>query len=144
MPTLVLDTNIVLDLFVFADARARALSEHLENGRADWLATPAMRDELERVLAYAHIESRLDFYRLQAADVLTRFDRHARIVEAPAKAPVTCKDPDDQKFIDLAVAHRCMLLSKDAAVLSMTKRLAQLEVIAAPVMPPSSYSLIGS
>ncbi len=47
-------------------------------------------------------------------------------------------------FIDLAVAHRCMLLSKDAAVLSMTKRLAQLEVLAAPVLPPSSYSLIGS
>lgn len=135
MPTLVLDTNIVLDLFVFADARARALNEHLERGGADWLATAAMRDELERVLAYAHIESRLDYYRLQACDVLTRFDRHARIVEVPAKAPVTCKDPDDQKFIDLAVAHRSMLLSKDAAVLAMTKRLALLDVIAAPVMP---------
>jgi putative PIN family toxin of toxin-antitoxin system len=131
----VLDTNIVLDLFVFADARARALNEHLERGGANWLATAALRDELERVLAYAHIESRLDFYRLQAADVLTRFDRHARIVEVPAKAPVTCKDPDDQKFIDLAVAHRSMLLSKDAAVLAMTKRLALLDVIAAPVMP---------
>jgi len=135
MPTLVLDTNIVLDLFVFADARTRALNEHLERGGANWLATAAMRDELERVLAYAHIESRLDFYRLQAVDVLTRFDRHARIVEVPAKAPVTCKDPDDQKFIDLAVAHRSMLLSKDAAVLAMTKRLALLDVIAAPVMP---------
>jgi predicted nucleic acid-binding protein len=122
-------------LFVFADARTRALNEHLERGGANWLATAAMRDELERVLAYAHIESRLDFYRLQAADVLTRFDRHARIVEVPAKAPVTCKDPDDQKFIDLAVAHRSMLLSKDAAVLAMTKRLALLDVIAAPVMP---------
>ncbi|RYF66673.1 MAG: putative toxin-antitoxin system toxin component, PIN family [Comamonadaceae bacterium] len=135
MQTLVLDTNIVLDLFVFADARARALSEHLERGGADWLATAAMRDELERVLAYAHIESRLEFYRLQAGEVLTRFDRHARIVEAPPKAPVTCKDPDDQKFIDLAVAHRSMLLSKDAAVLAMTKRLVLLDVIAAPVMP---------
>jgi putative PIN family toxin of toxin-antitoxin system len=138
MPTLVLDTNIVLDLFVFADARARSLNEHLERGGANWLATQAMRDELERVLAYAHIESRLDFYGLQACDVLTRFDRHARIVDAPSKAPVTCKDPDDQKFIDLAVAHRSMLLSKDAAVLAMTKRLALLEVIAAPVMPSLS------
>ncbi len=144
MPTLVLDTNIVLDVFVFADPRVRALGEHLESGRVDWLATAAMRDELERVLANAHIESRLGLYRLQAGDVLTRFDRHARIVEAPARAPVTCKDPDDQMFIDLAVAHRCMLLSKDAAVLSMTKRLALLEVLAAPVLPPSSYSLIGS
>jgi len=135
MPTLVLDTNIVLDLFVFADARARALHEILVRGSANWIATTAMRDELERVLAYSHIESRLDFYRLRAGDVIGHFDRHAAIVEVPAKAPVTCKDPDDQKFIDLAVAHRCLLLSKDAAVLAMTKRLAQLEVIAAPVMP---------
>jgi putative PIN family toxin of toxin-antitoxin system len=135
MPTLVLDTNIVLDLFVFADARARLLGEHLERGGADWLATAAMRDELERVLAYEHIQARLEFYRLQAADVLTRFDRNVRIVEVPPKAPVTCKDPDDQMFIDLAVAHRSMLLSKDAAVLAMTKRLALLDVIAAPVMP---------
>lgn len=135
MQILVLDTNVVLDLFVFADARARPLHEHLAQGRAKWVATAAMRDELERVLAYAHIESRLDFYRLQAGDVLGHFDRHAALVEVPAKAPVTCKDPDDQKFIDLAVAHRCLLLSKDAAVLAMTKRLALLDVIAAPFLP---------
>jgi len=133
---LVLDTNIVLDLFVFADARARLLHEHLEQGKVGWLATPAMRDELERVLAYAHIESRLVFYRLQAADVLALFDRHARLVDTPARAPVICSDPDDQKFIDLAVAHKCALLSKDAAVLAMKKRLALLEVNAAAALPP--------
>ena len=43
---------------------------------------------------------------------------------------MTCGDPDDQKFIDLAVAHRCTLLSKDYEVLRMRKRLAQLDVIA--------------
>jgi len=45
---------------------------------------------------------------------------------------VTCGDPDDQKFIDLAVAHRCTLLSKDFEVLRMRKRLAQLDVRALP------------
>jgi predicted nucleic acid-binding protein len=43
---------------------------------------------------------------------------------------VTCKDPDDQKFIDLAVAHQAHLLSKDHAVLCMQKRLLSLRVIA--------------
>ena len=133
----VLDTNIVLDLFVFADVQAQPLREQLERGQASWLATPPMRDELERVLAYPQIESRLAYYQLRAADVLARFDRHARIVEAPARAPVTCSDADDQKFIDLAVAHKCLLLSKDAAVLSMGKRLAPLEVTAAAAWPES-------
>jgi predicted nucleic acid-binding protein len=51
-------------------------------------------------------------------------------VEVPGKAGITCGDPDDQKFIDLAVAHRCTLLSKDFEVLRMRKRLAQLQVVA--------------
>ncbi|MEY3871448.1 MAG: hypothetical protein RLZZ296_443, partial [Pseudomonadota bacterium] len=52
----------------------------------------------------------------------------ARLVPVPAKASVTCSDVDDQMFIDLAVAHRCTLLSKDKAVTSMAKRLQALKV----------------
>ncbi len=135
MQTLVLDTNIVLDLFVFADARAAALRKILEAGEVKWLATQAMRGELERVLAYAHIESRLNYYELDAATVLAHFDRHACIVDVPVKAPVACSDPDDQMFIDLAVAHACTLLSKDSAVLSMARRLAPLRVSALAALP---------
>jgi predicted nucleic acid-binding protein len=135
---LVLDTNIVLDLFVFDDPAAKPLKAGLERGDWAWVATQAMRDELERVLGYPHIGSRLAFYQLAAADVLAGFDRHVCIVEAPAKAAVTCSDPDDQKFIDLAVQHKCLLLSKDAAVLTMKKRLAALEVSALCAIPASA------
>lgn len=45
---------------------------------------------------------------------------------------MTCADPDDQGFIDLAVAHRAPLLSKDRAVLTMKRRLERLGVVAAP------------
>lgn len=141
---LVLDTNIVLDLLVFGDAAAQPLRAALALGELDWLATPAMRDELECVLGYAHIASRLALGALSATDVLERFDRQARIVQAPDKAPVTCSDPDDQKFIDLAVNHRCLLLSKDAAVLKLKRKLAALEVSVVAAIPPAfSYSLIG-
>jgi predicted nucleic acid-binding protein len=132
---LVLDTNVVLDLLVFGDAAARPLGAALADGSLQWIATPAMRDELERVLGYPQIVSRLAYYALQSSNVLGSFDAQARRVEAPAKAPVTCSDPDDQKFIDLAVAHKCLLLSKDAAVLSMAKRLSALDVLAAAVLP---------
>jgi len=144
MQRLVLDTNIVLDVFVFDDAAARELKAELERGQLHWLATQAMRDELERVLAYPQIVSRLAFYRLQAADVLAGFDRHALLVDVPAKAPVSCSDADDQKFIDLAVQHKCLLLSKDAAVLAMKKRMALLQAVVAAAMPASSYRLIES
>lgn len=133
--TVVLDTNIVLDLFVFADEAARPLRSRLEDGDLRWLATASMRDELERVLAYAQIAARLAFSGLAAADVLGIFDRHSVQVGVPAKAPVTCKDPDDQQFVDLAVANRAILLSKDRAVLALTKRLERLAVHVGACLP---------
>lgn len=120
---IVLDTNIVLDVFVFNDAAALPLKKALQAGELDWLATQPMRDELARVLAYPQIVPRLAFYELSADDVLAAFDRHARLREVAGKAGVTCSDPDDQKFIDLAVACQALLLSKDRAVISMAKRL---------------------
>jgi len=126
--TVVLDTNIVLDLFVFNDAAALPLKQALQDGALAWISTQAMRDELERVLAYPQIVPRLAFYQLQAGDVLAAVDRHVRIVDAAVKAPVSCSDADDQIFIDLAVAHQAWLLSKDQAVLSMQKRLLALGV----------------
>ena len=120
---IVLDTNIVLDVFVFNDAAAKPVKAALEAGELDWIATQPMRDELARVLAYPQIVPRLDFYQLSASDVLAAFDRHVRLIEVAAKARLSCSDPDDQKFIDLAVAHQTLLLSKDRHVLSMKKRL---------------------
>ena len=122
---IVLDTNIVLDLFVFDDALARPLRSRLEGGTLQWLATLPMRDELQRVLAYPQIVPRLDYYRRSAGEVLAQFDQMATLKAVAAKAALTCSDPDDQKFIDLAVSWQALLLSKDRAVLSMSKRLLQ-------------------
>jgi putative PIN family toxin of toxin-antitoxin system len=124
----VIDTNIVLDLFVFQDPATLALNQALTLGQPRWLATDAMREELARVLDYPQVLRRMAFYGRSAPGVLGNFDRLSRTVDVAPKASVTCKDPDDQKFIDLAVAHRAALLSKDRAVLSMGKRIALLGV----------------
>jgi len=120
---IVLDTNIVLDVWVFNDAAAEPVRQALGNQTLDWIATHAMRDELARVLAYPKIAARLVFYKLAAQDVLGKFDLHARLVDVAPKAGLTCRDADDQMFIDLAVKHQCLLLSKDRDVLAMRKRL---------------------
>jgi len=126
----VVDTNIVLDLFVFADAQAQPLRNGLQSGTLRWIATAPMREELARVLAYPKIVARMQFYQRSAAEVLQHMDALVHWVDVAPKANVTCKDVDDQKFIDLAVAHRAQLLSKDAAVLCMKKRLIALGVTA--------------
>ena len=120
---IVLDTNIVLDVFVFNDPAAEPLRQALAQQQLNWLATQAMRDELARVLDYPKVAAHLGGYQLASTDVLAEFDDHAHLVAVAPKASVTCSDADDQKFIDLAVEHRALLLSKDNAVLSMKKRL---------------------
>ncbi len=127
---IVLDTNIVLDLFVFNDPAAQTVHGGLQQGALRWIATQAMRDELERVLTYPQIVKSLAHHQISADQVLASFDAQARLVPVAAKASVTCKDPDDQKFIDLAVVHKAYLLSKDNAVLCMAKRLLALGVLA--------------
>jgi putative PIN family toxin of toxin-antitoxin system len=126
----VVDTNIVLDLLVFGDAAATPLREGLQTGTLQWIATIPMRDELARVLAYPKIVARMEFYRCSAAEVLQHMDTLVRWVDVAPKASMTCKDPDDQKYIDLAVAHKALLLSKDSAVLAMRMRLSALGVVA--------------
>ena len=123
----VIDTNIVLDLFVFDDPDSKQLKSALLDGLANkqltWLATHAMRDELVRVLAYPKIMSRMAFYKVSSEAVMQQFDKTVTLVEPAPKANWICKDPDDQKFIDLAVQHQTHLFSKDQAVLCMAKRL---------------------
>lgn len=120
---LVIDTNIVLDILVFADAAAAPLRQALADGKFHWLATQAMRDELERVLAYPQIMTRLAFYQLTVDEVLSAFDAAVHLCDAPGKSVLTCRDADDQKFIDLAITHQALLLSKDKHILSMRKRI---------------------
>ena len=133
----VIDTNIVLDLWLFEDPATVPLRTALQKGDIVHLATASMRDELERVLTYPQIVKRMAKSQVQAQDILDRFDEHHLVAEPAAKAPYTCKDPDDQKFIDLAVAHTAPLLSKDAAILCMKKRLQQAGVVLNPTQIPT-------
>jgi putative PIN family toxin of toxin-antitoxin system len=130
----VLDTNIVLDLWVFGDERVASLHQDLAAREVTWLATSAMRDELACVLAYEHIGARMAAANVSLQHVLGAFDAHANIVDAAPVAKIACRDTDDQKFIDLAVAHGARLISKDKQVLALRRKLAPhgVEVSALP------------
>ena len=134
----VIDTNVVLDMFVFQDRRTLVLLQCLQTGPCQWIATSPMREELRLVLAYPHIEAKLLRTGGRADDVLARFDAWVVLQSEATKTIFTCKDADDQKFIDLAVAHQTALISKDKAILCMAKRLARLSV---QVMPEFTMPL---
>ena len=120
----VLDTNVVLDWLVFRDATCATLAADVECGRVRWLGTAAMRDELAHVIERGH----LDAWSPQPATIWQAWDRWCtevvpNVSADPIRTP-RCTDPDDQKFIDLAVSRRVRwLVSRDRAVLATARQL---------------------
>lgn len=136
---LVLDTNVALDLLLFQDPSTAPLRAALAQGGLRWLALPGMRAEFVRVLDYPHLLAwRLQHGR-EAAAMVDAFDAASQPCDAVPAASVRCSDADDQPFIDLAVAHRAVLLSKDRAVLALRVRLAGLGVDVRQQMVTNSH-----
>ncbi len=124
IPTaVVLDTNVVLDWLLFHDASCAGLSGPLQAGRWLWHATPSMRGELAGVLQRPELQR----WAPDCEHILSTFDSLTRLcAEAPSAADATgrlrSRDPDDQKFIDLAVSVKAAwLLSRDRALLRLAR-----------------------
>lgn len=131
-PSAVLDTNVVLALYWFQDARLGRLAQALRTGELRWLATCEMRQELVHVLDRTQGEPGargLRRARLEEGpgvqDVLGMFDRLAmQVIASPVGPTPRCTDVADQKFINLALSSRSLwLLSRDRAVLKLRRKL---------------------
>jgi predicted nucleic acid-binding protein len=122
-PCIVLDSNVVLDWLYFRDRRCTALADAVATRSVRWIASAAMRDEIEHLLERGSLGTR---WPEGPASLREGWRRWATMVEAaPAAASLAmrCSDADDQKFIDLALAARAVaLLSADRAVLRLARR----------------------
>ena len=125
----VLDTNVVLDWFVFGNLQVRALAAAIEGGAATWLSCPEMRSELAHVLGHA----RLGGNEIDVERALTSFDRYSQLGALPSRLPLSrirCSDPSDQMFVDLALAGRARwLLTRDRALLKLRRKVAPLGLL---------------
>lgn len=124
-PLAVLDTNVVLDLFVWDNPVAEPLRALIRAGELRCLSDQDCLDELARVLTYPKLE--LD----AAAQQAIHADYRSRCTILPPQRPEhvspilpRCSDRDDQKFITLAVRGQAdLLLTRDNALLKMAKRM---------------------
>ena len=134
--TVVLDTNVVLDLLLFADPSVHELELALAARQLLWVGTAAMREEFVRVLAYPQIDRQIATRARSPAALVQEFDRLSHLTAAVPTVPVRCRDSDDQMFVDLAVAHAASLWSRDQHVVRLRRRLAALGVaVVLPVRP---------
>ena len=98
--TVVIDTNVCLDLFVFKDPRWQQLMQQLCDGSITAITRKECREEWLSVLHYQHLpindENRTQFQ--------AQFDQYIQCVDASnknIKLPI-CTDKDDQKFLEIS------------------------------------------
>jgi uncharacterized protein len=126
---LVLDTQVWLDWLVFDDPGVRRLRTAVHLGRATIYIDTACDAELARVLAYDlgkhSIPAAAQAAALAQARRLAQRIENA-ISDAERASLPQCRDPDDQKFIEAAVAARAdALITKDRALLELNRRRAR-------------------
>jgi len=123
---IVLDTNIWLDWLVFHDQGMSYLKLAVKEDRAEIFIDAACEAELERVLAYDL--ARHTLAAASQAACLVECRRIAKRIDTPApeaerKLLPRCADPDDQKFLELALAARAdVLVTKDHKLLELARR----------------------
>jgi predicted nucleic acid-binding protein len=96
-----------------------------------------MREEFERTLTYPNLSK----WDPDSERLLTAFDNWSSLVAAPPLAPpsVRCTDPDDQVFVDLALACGAhWLVSRDRAVLKLSRRVRGHGL---QIIPPGAWRL---
>lgn len=120
----VIDTNILLDIYVFQDPETAPLREALFSGALDAVHCARTINELADVLS----REKFGLTETQQQTILAQWQQHSRCIpDAEITAsPWKCKDQDDQIFLDLAYTLRpTTLLSKDVQVLKFRKRAAK-------------------
>lgn len=123
-PRFVPDTNVCLDLFVFDDPQCASLRDAVRDGEVELITRADCRDEWRAVLSYPQLK--LSEQRRALAN--ERFENCVRCVtlDVPESGRMIlprCRDPDDQKFLELAHQSAAVaLLTRDDALLRLARR----------------------
>jgi len=123
---LVLDTNIWLDWLVFEDTGIARIRQLQEAGHVEILIDAPCEAEFAEVITRKFAKKTLDAQAQAAA--LAHCRRLTTRIEAQLSTPERarlprCKDPDDQKFLELAFAGEAdILITKDRALLDIFRR----------------------
>lgn len=118
----VLDTNVLLDLWLFRNPGTLWLAQALRLGTLRWVATPDMLKELALVAARPYPERYTPEPELESPPCM------------PASPPkpctaLRCRDRSDQMFVDLGWALQAPLLTRDRALLALKRRAMRLGLL---------------
>lgn len=128
MNIIILDTNILLDIFVFNDVRSRDLKQAVLERSIQAVASQKTLEEFADVISRPlfKLDSQIQANILEHWQSLATLQNDAELLPAPWK----CQDADDQIFLDLVYQLRpAILISKDNAILQLASQAALEDIL---------------
>jgi len=126
----VLDPNVLVSGLLSRSGTPAALLRAWLDGSYELIVSPALLDELARVLGYPKISARITPD--ETREFLDLLRTQAGLVEDPPGAPaVRSPDPDDDYLIALAAAAPAVIVSGDSDLLGLAGRI--------PVHTPAEF-----
>ncbi|HIU73479.1 MAG TPA: PIN domain-containing protein [Candidatus Aphodousia faecipullorum] len=123
--TILFDTNIVLDRWVFNDPSVVFFDELLNTGAWQSIGHRETLKELVDVISRAQFNLSTE----KQSAIIKNWIEETVIVNGDLPTRRYCKDQDDDKFFALAtLASPCLLLSKDKKVLKVKTKAAKLGI----------------
>lgn len=118
-PTVILDTNVVMDILVFEDPSVAPIRDAIRDQRLIPLLHPETFAELVDVLARPMFGLTEEAVEAKALAWHTQ----CRFISGELPVNTYCKDQEDDKFFQFALLARCpFLVTKDKLVLKARKR----------------------
>lgn len=124
-PWVVLDTNVLFDIWYWNDKDAQALKSAIFENRLRPVSTPSCLKEFAVVLTRPHFALSEE----EQDRILTNVLSLTLVTRTSIEGVVRCRDADDEKFLNLAFESRAdFLFTKDKNVLRSGRRLAALGI----------------
>lgn len=98
----VFDTNVLISGLLWKGATS-ALFDLVDDGSVELCVTPAIIEEINRVIAYSKITQQLRRVGVNPEDVLEYLLQHALVFEDVTFVRLVTDDPSDNMFINCAI-----------------------------------------
>lgn len=116
----VIDTNIAVSALLWGGPPRQLLQTAFDPARLMLFTSPALIDELKRVLHYPKLQVRVSGTGMSAADLTFRFQSLTTLVEPQFVPAIVERDPDDNQVIAAALAAEAdAIISGDDDLLAL-------------------------
>lgn len=133
----VLDTNVVISALLSAEGPPAQIIDLWETGKIDIAVSAPLLDEVKRVMGYEKVKKYLKLTPKEINRLVSGWRTAAIYVESEQELAVIEEDPDDNRFLECAIAAEAdYIVSGDHHLLDLS------EYQGIEILPPAGFVVL--